>query len=257
MKRIIATISISTATTACRPLPPQRIQVNRAIAADATEVTVGSFKRCIKERGCDVEPTRSSDDDINTLTEQGFLKPQKKHMRCTYSSSKSSEQFSTPANCVSGSQAEQYCEWAGGRLPTPDEWVDLATEGGTRRYPWGDQPPTCETATISTYSRPLAGCGTGQLRRVRAAPAGDSARGLSDLIGNVAEWTYDPSTDMFHAVGGSFLDIFFPETSSSELVSRGIPRSEALGYSATGFRCVYEQPLTGRENSLTGSRVGP
>lgn len=39
-----------------------------------------------------------------------------------------------------------WCEDEGKRLIREDEWEFLVTAGGTRLYPWGDQPPSCNFA---------------------------------------------------------------------------------------------------------------
>jgi iron(II)-dependent oxidoreductase len=76
-------------------------------------------------------------------------------------------------------------------LPTEAEWEAAAAlepnAGGTgfssrkRRFPWGDEPPTPEHANLD--ARALA------CVDVAALPAGDSAFGCRQMIGNVWEWT--------------------------------------------------------------------
>ena len=88
-------------------------------------------------------------------------------------------------------EANAYCRWSGRRLPTEAEW-DLAasaepTTGGRgittrkRRYPWGDDSPTPQLANLDWRAM---GC-----IPVYALPAGDSAFGCRQMIGNVWEWT--------------------------------------------------------------------
>tara|TARA_B100000242_G_scaffold281355_1_gene241543 strand:+ start:105 stop:1571 length:1467 start_codon:yes stop_codon:yes gene_type:complete len=40
---------------------------------------------------------------------------------------------------ISYYEAEAYCKWVGGRLPTESEYEYVATNKGTTRFPWGDK----------------------------------------------------------------------------------------------------------------------
>jgi formylglycine-generating enzyme len=105
-----------------------------------------------------------------------------------------------PMNCVSWYEAQAFCAWDGGYLPTDAEWNYAAAGGDQQRaYPWSN-PPSSLTADGSYASYlngtncqgdGLPGCALTDLVLVGTKPSGDGRWGQSDLAGNVTEWTLD------------------------------------------------------------------
>lgn len=85
---------------------------------------------------------------------------------------------------VSGAEARAYARWRGGRLPGEAELHHAAfstPDGGMREYPWGDEPPRDEHGNFDLrHLGPLP---------VGSCPAGRSALGVDELLGNVWQWT--------------------------------------------------------------------
>jgi formylglycine-generating enzyme required for sulfatase activity len=97
---------------------------------------------------------------------------------------------SLPIICVNWFEAEAFCIWDGGRLPTEAEW-NYAAGGGSeqRTYPWGSTAPDC---SFANFRDGVSCAGTGVANRVGSeSTKGDGRYGQSDLAGNVWEWTQD------------------------------------------------------------------
>jgi iron(II)-dependent oxidoreductase len=93
-----------------------------------------------------------------------------------------------PVQHVTFFEAEAYANWAGARLPTEIEWEKACAwdpaVGQRRRYPWGSSAPTAHLANLGGDAlRPAP---------VGAYPAGASAYGAEQMLGDVWEWTTSP-----------------------------------------------------------------
>lgn len=132
--------------------PAHKVSITKGFWLGQTEVTVGAYKRFTGGTGIDMP----SDPDFN----QGWRNEE------------------MPIVNVSWNDAQGYCAWAGGRLPTEAEW-EYAARAGSPDALYG---PLDEVAWYGANS------GGG------AHPVGEKrANGfeLYDMLGNVCEWVND------------------------------------------------------------------
>lgn len=150
---------------------------------------------------------------------------------------------------VSLKEARSYAEWMGLSLPTEAQFHRAAfgtPDGVEQAYPWGNGAPNCIHGNFNfQFWDPVP---------VTAYPSGDSAFGVSQLVGNGWEWTSTPfhSFDGFkpYATYPGYSSRFFDDdhfivkggsaTTASRLLRRSFRNWFRQGYphAHAGFRCV-------------------
>jgi formylglycine-generating enzyme required for sulfatase activity len=161
-----------------------------------------------------------------------------------------------PLNCVSASQARDYCASRGMRLPALAEWAYAAYRAGgasPRKFPWGDAEPTgkhlnaCGLECVAHVRPPGAAAqppflpgfedGSRDTAPVGTYPAGNTPGGVSDMAGNLWEWTATESSDakgQFVIAGGGWYD--------REPVRMTLAGTRSLAadvrHASLGLRCV-------------------
>ena len=172
----------------------ERIGVNQDFAyyriapflLDVTEVTVAQYAACVRAQRCKPAGT--------TISTEGQSKADQKKWSAACNGERP-DRADHPVNCVDWSQARDYCTWAGKRLPAEEE-LEWAARGASADgiYPWGEEAP----GDRACWSGPPGGKRTGTCP-VGSHPKGNSPEGISDLAGNVWEWTTTP-------------DVLFPDS---------------------------------------------
>ena len=219
--------------------PQHKVSLNPYFI-DETEVTNGMYEKCVEASAC------SPPQNPNATFHSEYY---------------GSEDYADyPVIFVMWGQAQQFCEWRGGRLPTEAEWEyaagfnpDVAQK---TTFPWGDvmneaNANFCDTNCNTDKRNVEFDDGHRDTAPVKSFEDGRSAVGVYDMAGNVMEWVQDWYDPDYYAEssdanplgpiegtaralrGGSWLS----DISDLEVTSRGSYVPE-VARANLGFRCA-------------------
>jgi formylglycine-generating enzyme required for sulfatase activity/tRNA A-37 threonylcarbamoyl transferase component Bud32 len=127
------------------------------------EVTIEMYKACVAAGACEEPDALYSDTRADYYT--------------------NAEYGNYPVVWVNWQNADAYCEWAGGGLPTEAQWEKAARGGDGRLFPWGDTLPIRQLANVDNF--------IGDTMPVDSYAKGASPYGVLNMAGNVYEWVAD------------------------------------------------------------------
>ena len=148
-----------------------------------------------------------------------------------------------PVTWVSLEDARAYAAWAGKRLPHEWEWQLAAQGTDGRTYPWGNdwEPENVPTPDTGRTMHPAD--------LVDAHPQAASPYGVSDMVGNVWQWTdefMDEHTRTAIVRGGEHYQPqgsiwYFPQAYRNDEHSKVLLMAPSYDRSGgVGFRCVRD-----------------
>jgi formylglycine-generating enzyme required for sulfatase activity len=212
-------------------------------------IMVGQFRKCVEVGACEKpdKPAQTPNNWTNTYNE-------------------STDYDELPIAGVTLEQANAYCTWVGGRLPSFAQW-QLATRGeNVQKFSWGNDTPTCGKYFLTPWTM-----------RAQAVPVAKRAAGVRSLAGSqmsggccekscqplqakVGQYSEGASPsgveDVLLTPQGEFIGIdknnagaFSCSTGTGCMVvtrSPGVPSSSALvpvpkgQIAGVGFRCTWE-----------------
>jgi formylglycine-generating enzyme required for sulfatase activity len=242
---------------------------------DQTEVTVAMFRTFVESTGYKT-----------TAEQQGWGKPWTagpmdaewpqvdgadwQHPRGPESTAEDDH----PVAQVSWDDADAYCAWAGGQLPTEAQWEKAARGIDGRMWPWGNtydanRVNACDArCQIERWKDDRFVDGYAFTAPVGSFPDGASPYGALDMAGNLWEWVADwyaedyyasspsenpagPASGTVRAMrGGAWYDTGVWMTCTVRHQNPPWDRYDDLG-----FRCAVPEHFANRQTDLSSSKV--
>lgn len=222
-----------------------------AFLMDQSPVTVAEFERFVKATGYQTEAEKFGDAGVFDIKTGTWSLVKGATFRYPLGPKQAKAEGNHPVTQVSWNDATAYCQWAKKRLPSREEWEYAAKNADPSyrsTYPWGDQqiekghykanfwqgsfPYVSQVEDGFQYTSPVGYFGKTPL-------------GLTDMGGNVWQWTSDWSTEKPEEkleCGGSFL--CDPAVCHGFQIGRTASSTPETSLCHLGFRCVKDLPTS-------------
>lgn len=213
--------------------PEHLVELTNGYWIYRTEVSNAQYAQCVSSGGCQPPRASSSGSRVSYYDNPDFA--------------------DHPVVWVDWDQANAYCSWAGGRLPTSAEWEYAARGSDKWLFPWGNDFPSGGQA-IANVNNAFS-----DTQPVNEFVNSASPFGLLNTSGNVWEWVYDWYSVNYYRDNTNWTNPLGP-SSGSYKVGRGgswkhpvfsiaiqdweIPNEvqSNYDYDGVGFRCVTTNP---------------